>query len=370
MLFQNVAGYSAIKHNLIRSIHEGRISHTQLFSGPEGGGALPLAMAYIQYLFCSQRTDDDSCGECLNCKRIAKLNHPDLHLVYPISLSKDVLKSSDMDSSQWKEAFLLNPYLSVGDWNDYIHFENKFLIIGREESRDIIHQLNLTSFEGSFKVLLIWMAERMNDRASNALLKILEEPLGKTVILLVCEQPSLLPVTILSRAQHIKIPILSDKEIAEALVKQSGVTKEAASAIAKLSGGNYRLAKIMAKDSKDVLFYTQKFIYWMRACARIDGIALTKIINEIASLGREKQKQFFQFALQTIRQGLLTNVGISPDVASSEKDFINRFSSFITLDKGEIIEKELTKLYHALERNANPKIMLMDLSLNLNSMFN
>src|SRR5271170_2968647 len=184
MQFKDIVGHGALKQSIIKTINEGRISHAQLFLGAEGSGALPLALAYIQYLFCADKTETDSCGNCSQCHRIAKLGHPDVHFVYPIAKEKDVLKSSDV-FREWTEAFLNDPYLSLADWMDFIGAENKQPTIAVEESKDILHKISLMAMEGSYKTMIIWMPEKMNLSTANKLLKILEEPPDKTLFILV-----------------------------------------------------------------------------------------------------------------------------------------------------------------------------------------
>ena len=222
MQFSRIVGQQQLKESIIQSIREGRISHAQLFLGPEGNGALPLALAYVQYLFCTNKTATDSCGKCAQCIKITKLSHPDIHLVYPLSLSKDVEKSTDV-FVKWKAAFLQNAYMSLGDWMDSLEAENKQMVIGVGESKDILHQLNLTSFEGSYKVMILWMAEKMNLVAANKILKILEEPPDKTLFFLITESTQL-PITILSRTQITKVPRITENELADVLVTQHGFT--------------------------------------------------------------------------------------------------------------------------------------------------
>src|ERR1700722_1382566 len=223
MQFSKVIGQDHIKQSMVEAVANGRISHAQLFLGPEGNGALPLAIAYIQYLFCKNRTATDSCGACPQCNNINKLGHPDLHFVFPLALSKEVEKSTDV-FPKWKEAFLQNNYMSLTDWMNFLDAENKQPVIGVGESKDILHQLSLTSYEGSYKVMIVWMAEKMNLVAANKILKILEEPPDKTIFILITESTQL-PVTILSRTQITKVPRLMEQEISAALISNYGLTE-------------------------------------------------------------------------------------------------------------------------------------------------
>ncbi len=364
MQFSKVIGQQHIKESFIQAVTDGRISHAQLFLGPEGNGALPIAIAYIQYLFCKQRTSTDSCGACPQCMRISKLSHPDVHFVFPLALSKDVEKSNDV-FPKWKEAFLKNNYMSLTDWMNTLDAENKQPVIGVGESKDILHQLSLTSHEGSYKVMIVWMAEKLNLVAANKILKILEEPPDKTIFILITESTQL-PVTILSRTQITKIPRLTEEDIAGALVQYNGVAKEQAIGIAKSAEGNYRYAQVLLTVNEDAQYLSEKFQEWMRICLRLDGDKLSEWINDTATIGREKQKQLLAYALQTIRQSILLG-NFAINIKASEEDFIRKFSPYVPFESGAAIAEELNKAYHAIERNAHPKILFMSLSLKIHN---
>lgn len=346
---------------MIQAINEGRISHAQLFLGPEGNGALALALAYTQYLFCKNRTATDSCGTCSSCQRITKLSHPDVHFVYPLALSKEVEKSTDV-FPKWKEAFLQNPYMSLGDWMEFLEAENKQMVIGVGESKDILHQLSLTSYEGSYKVMILWMAEKMNLVAANKILKILEEPPDKTIFFLITENTQL-PITILSRTQVTKVPRIAEEDLAAVLVSQHGLAKDAAHYIAQASEGNFRLARVLAGEKEDSQFNFHKFQEWMRMCLKLDGEKLTEWIGEMATIGRERQKQFLSYSIKLIRQSVLMGTGFPVKTMQNEEDFLRKFSPYVPFESGAHIAEELTRAFHAVERNANPKILLMSLSL-------
>jgi DNA polymerase III subunit delta' len=367
MLFKDIVGHAALKQSMIKSINEGRISHAQMFLGAEGSGALPLALAYIQYLFCANKTETDSCGNCSQCHRIAKLTHPDVHFVYPIAKEKDVLKSSDV-FREWTEAFLNDPYLSLGDWMDFIGAENKQPVIAVDESKDILHKMSLMAMEGSYKTMIIWMPEKMNNQTANKLLKMLEEPPDKTLFILVSESSQML-ATILSRTQLTKVLRCEEGEIVEALVRTHGLTLEAATAIAKACEGNYRLAQLMVKGEVDAEFNMQRFQGWMRACLNMDGMKLSEWINEVATIGREKQKQFLAFAIKTIRQSILLGLNFPSGINPADQDFLNKFSPFINYENGAQIMEELNSAYYAIERNAHTKILFMSISIKIHNLF-
>jgi len=369
MLFRDIVGHAALKQSIIKTINEERISHAQMFLGTEGSGALALALAYIQYLFCANKTETDSCGNCSQCHRIAKLTHPDVHFVYPVALSKEkgVEKSSDL-FREWSEAFLDDPYLSLGDWMDFIGAENKQPTIAVEESKDILHKMSLMAMEGSYKTMIIWMPEKMNLATANKLLKVLEEPPDKTLFILVSESAQML-TTILSRTQLTKILRCEENEIAEALIQTHGLAQESAAAIAKACEGNYRMAQMMVKGEVDAEFNMQRFQQWMRVCLNMDGLKLSEWVNETATIGREKQKQFLAFTIKTIRQSILLGLNYPPAINPADQDFMTKFSPFINYENGAFMVDELNDAYYAVERNANAKILFMSVSIKLHTLF-
>ncbi|NNM94536.1 MAG: hypothetical protein HKL88_03625 [Bacteroidia bacterium] len=381
MQFAAIAGQSKVKQSLIQSAKDGRISHALLFAGPEGNGALPLAVAYIQYLFCKNRSATDSCGVCRECQQISKLSHPDVHFVYPLSLSrsKESSKSAESKSGgvnksmdvfkQWREAYLQNPYLSLTDWMEFLEVENKQMVIGVDEAKDIIHQLSLTSFEGSYKVMIVWMAEKMNNTAANKILKVLEEPPDKTIFILITEN-SQLPVTVLSRTQLIRVPRIEEADMVNALVGNFGLTSEAALYMAQASEGNFRTARLLATEEEHSEFHFQKFRDWMRICMKLNAENIMEWIAEIAAIGRERQKQFIAYCLQALRQSMLVAAGGKVLLRPDEEEFLLKFAAYLPLDRAALIAEEMSKAYHAIGRNGNPKILLMSSSLTIHKLLN
>jgi DNA polymerase III subunit delta' len=369
MLFKEIVGHGALKQSMIKSINDGRVSHAQMFLGAEGSGALPLALAYIQYLFCTNKGETDSCGKCSQCHRIAKLTHPDVHFVYPVALSKEkgVEKSSDL-FREWTEVFLADPYLSLADWMDFVGAENKQPTIAVEESKDILHKMSLMAMEGNYKTMIIWMPEKMNLSTANKLLKMLEEPPDKTLFILASESSQMLP-TILSRTQLTKVLRCEEGELVDVLVRVHLLSLDAATGIAKACEGNYRLAQLMVKGEVDAEFNMQRFQTWMRLCLNLDGLKLSEWINEVASIGREKQKQFIAFAIKTIRQSIMLGLSFPSGINPADEDFLNKFSPFINYENGSQIAEELNNAFYAIERNAHTKILFMSVSLKIHNYF-
>jgi DNA polymerase III subunit delta' len=371
MLFKEIIGQQAIKERLVRSVKEGRISHAQLFLGPQGSGNLALALAYAQYISCAKRLDDDSCGECSSCIKYNKLIHPDLHFVYPVALSKDVRVSTDK-AKEWREAFLDDPYITLFSWFETLDAENKQAVIGTDESGEILRKLSLTTYEADYKIMIIWQAEKMNPSAANKLLKILEEPPDKTLFLLVCENEDQLLRTIVSRTQLIKINKIADQDLIQALIERHGLSTESAEGIAHLADGNYAEALALMNENENAGQNLASFQKLMRASLKFDPKAVMSWIDDISTAGRERQKNFLNYALHIIRESLILNYGDASLVklGNDEKDFVKKFSPFIHINNIERFMEELNKAYFHMERNANAKILFMDLAFKFNELLN
>ncbi|HTF03940.1 MAG TPA: DNA polymerase III subunit delta [Bacteroidia bacterium] len=371
MLFRDIIGQSAVKQRLVQGVHEQRISHAQLFFGPEGSGTLPLAFAYARYVHCTARNENDSCGTCPSCQKYDKLVHPDLHLVYPIALSKD-LRVSTKVIKEFREAFLEDPYITLNDWFLKLDAENKQPVIATEESAEILKKLSLTTFEGEYKIMLIWMAEKMNLQAANKLLKILEEPPDKTLFILVTENEDQLLRTIISRTQLVKIPRLSDDELRTALIEHHEVNPENASRVAFQADGSYSAAKHLLEKDEQAIFNLQVFQKWMRACLKFDAPKVLESVDDFATAGRERQKQFLSYALEMVRESLLVNYADSSmiRIAGDEKAFVVKFAPFVHAANAYPFMEQVNLAYQHIERNGSAKIIFLDLSFKANELLN
>lgn len=371
MLFKDIIGQTEVKERLLHLVSGARIPHALMFTGPEGCGNLPAAFAFAQYLFCKNKSAHDTCGQCPSCLKTAHLAHPDLHIVFPIAKSKDVRKSDDV-VKMFREVFLETPYITLNDWFNSLDAENKQPIIPTEEANDIIHKLSYTSYEGGYKIMVIWQPEKMNAEAANKLLKVLEEPTDQTIFLLVCNQPDQLLATIISRVQQIPFYKLSEADIEQALVKQFGCPEPAARQAALLSDGSYREAQLLLQHNDTGSGFLAHFRAFMLVALKFDGFKATAWVDENARSGREKQKQFLQYSLGIFRDCLVMNFGSHELVRHSgeERDFLNKFSRFVHQRNYEKLVEEFNSAYYYVERNANPKILFMDLMLRSNELIN
>ncbi len=361
MQFREIVGQDQIKSRLIETVQSGRISHAQLFLGPEGSGSLALAVAYAQYISCENPDPQDSCGECASCRKYQKLIHPDLHFSYPF-FAKHKEDTAQTFIAEWREAFLGNPYLGLEAWRNSLDAENKQANINIAECHQILQKLSLKPFEGEYKVLIMWLPEYL-DKEGNTLLKIIEEPPHKTLFLLVAQNQEQILSTILSRTQLVKVPALPDQVVATHLL-ELGVAPEKAKQIAFLSDGNLQIAQNLLKDLENDNF--QLFTDWMRICFGDKGNAMIDFVETIAKSGRENQKAFLRYGIHFLRECLLILSGASDLVRLPEAEqvvAINFAQKVLSLAKAEAIVAELEKAHYHIERNANPKILFLDVSL-------
>jgi DNA polymerase-3 subunit delta' len=369
MRFAEVIGHTHLKQRLMQQINQGRISHAQLFLGPEGSGNLALALAYATYVSCENRGEEDSCGVCASCRKYDKLAHPDLHLVFPVNSNKpsEQRPLSDTFIQPFRQAIQRNAYLNLFEWMEILGMDNKQGNINTEEGLEIIRKLSLKAFESPFKIMLIWMAERMNGHCANRLLKILEEPPEGTLFLLVVEQADQLLPTILSRTQLVKVPALEEEDLMDYLRTHHQQSQEAARETARLSDGNLNEALRLLSNDEGEKQNQELFQQWMRYCYKASMPELIAFTDQFTEMNRERQKSFLLYCLSAIRQNLLLTLGLT-DLAlelPSEASFNQRFHPFINEQNGSLLSEWFNKAFTDLERNANPRFLFLDLSLQL-----
>ena len=374
MLFKDVLGLTHLKKHLTTTAEAGRIPHAQLFVGPEGSGTLALAIAYAQYVLC-QNINGENDGENQVCNaKCTSLTHPDLHFVFPVSNS-DKVKShavSDNYLEDWRKFVKEQPYGNLFDWYRAIGIEKKQGQIGVDEAQDIVKKLSLKSYEGGYKILLVWMADKMNIAASNKLLKLIEEPPEKTVIILIAENEDQLINTITSRCQVLHLAPLPQSVIAKKLIAK-GLQETDANRIAYEANGNFNKAlDLMNNDSEDLVF-EKWFVQWVRSAFKAKGnkAAIHELINwsnELAKNGREVQKKFLHYCITIMRQAMLMNFNANELVYAKihmEGFDLKKFAPFVHENNIQDITTELEEAIFHVERNGNAKIIFTDLSIKL-----
>lgn len=377
MLFNEVIGHEKTKKLLVNSVKNNRISHALLFLGEEGTGKLSLALAYAQYVSCINKNDEgDSCGTCKSCRKYNKLMHPDLHFVYPVVRTPKFKKPVSSDfSKQWREFVLRDKFHSYNSWISFIGSEKLQGSIYSQESQEIIKKLNLKTFEAEYKVMIIWMAEKMNVSASNKLLKMIEEPPSKTLFILVAENEEQILTTIRSRVQLIKINKLSEAEIAEGLkIEFPNADDKTLQDSARVANGSYISARKNVSQVLDPDFVDEttqnfeSFANLMRLAYSAKVVQLVGWVDEMCKKGREQEKNFFQYSLRLLRENFMLNVASEHQdninyLTAKELAFSQKFNRFINERNIMQLYEEFGKAQADIERNAYDKIVFLDLAL-------
>lgn len=366
MKFADVLGQSEIKKRLIQTVQEERISHAQLFFGPSGVGKLPLAIAYARFIMCENRGEEDACGVCPSCIKFTKLAHPDLHFSFPVVSSKEFTKPvSDNYIEQWRSAVPENPYITENQWYEVLNAENKQGLISKAEAEAIQRKLSLKSYESEFKIMIIWLAEKMNASAANSLLKLLEEPPDKTIFMLISESTDQILPTILSRTQMIRMTPLSSQSIIEGLRSNFPDAAALHEDAARRANGNYSTARQIIESDEVENMHFEEFTFFMRQCYKREIIEINGWIEKMAGLGRERLKLYLSYGLRMIRENFILNLEQAEISYLSQKEgeFSQRFSAFIHQGNVYKLTEEFDLAIRHIEANGNPRLVLLDLAI-------
>ncbi|MDG1760890.1 MAG: DNA polymerase III subunit delta' [Flavobacteriaceae bacterium] len=373
MLFQDVIGHEGVKKDLLYSVAQQRVAHAQLFVGPEGSGTLPLAIAYAQYVLCENQGNENTGGNAACNLKMEQISHPDMHFVFPVANNNKVKSkatSSDF-MDEWRQFLKQQPFGNLFDWYQLLGIENKQGQIGVDEAQSIVKKLSLKSYEGGWKVVIVWCAEKLNIAASNKLLKLIEEPPEKTLLLLVVENEELLLETLRSRCQKVLLPSLSAPIIESGLLSL-GCEANEAKKIAFQAQGNFNKAVDLLNNDSEDLHFEKWFVSWVRAAfkARGNKSAILELVawsQQVAGSGRETQKKFLDYCVVFFRQALLVNYDVSELVYLEPKTKFElwKFAPFIHGNNILDIVKELEEANYHIERNGNAKMIFTDLSIKL-----
>lgn len=360
--FSQIIGQQGTKELLSGMAESQRIPHAQLFLGSKGSGNLALALAFAQLVLCDNPKEGEVCGRCVSCIKARKMIHPDIHYSYPTVGSKVVATNF---LKEWRSAVEENPYMNLNQWLQKIGAENKQGNINKDECLAIVKKLSLKTYEGKYKILIMWLPEFLG-KEGNRLLKLIEEPPEQTLFLLVAENQELILNTILSRCQIVKINPLQDEEIAKGLVERLNIREEKAMDIARLSDGNFNEAMLLIDNTEND--NAKLFLEWFRGCYKGNAQEMVKLTGELAKLGRENQKYFLTYALHFLRELMVLRVtGDSENVRlqTTEKQTAVKMARVIGFEKVSDISDLLNEAIFHIERNANPKILFLDTSIKL-----
>lgn len=368
MYFKDIIGQEEVKSRLIRSAQSGIVPHAQLFCEPEGAGAFPLALAYARYLNCAHPEETDACGRCPSCLKYDALAHPDLHFVFPIVASKEKKKEvCDDYLPEWRAFLNDRPYFALNDWLSYLDAENKQALIYTKESDEILRKLSLKAYEAAYRILLVWLPEKMNEACANKLLKMIEEPPAHTVFLLVSNAPDLIIGTIQSRAQRIQVRAISTEAITRALIGRFGLSADDAKNVGHIANGNFIKAVEAISLSEENKLFLELFKGMMRNSWARNVKGMKEASELFATLGRERQKNFFVFAQRMIRENFVYRFQ-EPALNYLNRDeasFSVRFAPFVNERNVFDLMEELEKAERHIAQHVNAKMVFFDLSLKI-----
>jgi len=375
MQFSQIIGQEEVKLRLIQTVNENRVSHAQLFLGPPGTGKLALAVAYAQYINCSRRTETDSCGVCPSCQQFAKLAHPDLHFSYPIIINKEKKKSLSRDYlSEWREYLQEKHfYADIDEWYARMETEKKQGVIGADECNEIIRALSYKSYEGKYKVMIIWMVERLYHSAAPKILKILEEPPDKTLFILIAERQEEIISTILSRTQIIKVPRMDERSLSNVLTVQFGYPEEEVKKVQPSAAGNVILALKSLEESMSGEFSSGEFREWMLMCFKGQYKELADFVSKISRLSRPRQKQMLAYGLSLSRSCLLSVYGrteLLSIIDREEAEFVKKISRYLNEKNALAYSALFEEAIQHIDRNGNAAIIFMDVSVRAGRLLN
>ena len=371
MYFKDIIGHEELKAQLRRCVDENRLAHALLITGAQGSGKLPIAVAMARYILCSNRHDGDACGTCPSCVKMDKLIHSDLHFVFPVKKKKgssaDSAPLSDDYIAEWRRIFLKEPYFGYGDWLNMLDVENQQPMIYEKESGEILRKLSLKSREGGWKVMIIWLPEKMKEACSNKLLKILEEPPAETLFMLVTEDAEHIIPTILSRTQAVEVPRISVDAITAALQQRYALDEATARSVAQQSDGDWEKAESMLKVNNDKALYLELFMMLMRTAYKRDIQAMKQWSEQVAALGRERQKGLLEYCQRMIRENFIMNFGRNEMLylTPEERNFSQNFSPFVNENNIFGIVEELSDAQKHVEQNVNAKMIFFDMALRM-----
>ena len=363
MFFRDIVGHSELKRRLIEMVDSGRIPHAQLYTGAEGVGKLALALAVAQYICCEHREGGESCGRCPSCMQFAKLAHPDLHLVFPMATRDGVKVCSDMVDT-FRSAVLANPYISLNEWMN-VASDGKTVQIYAAEGEEIIRKLTFKPYQGQYKVMIVWIPEKMHEACANKVLKILEEPSPDTVFMLVSDRPDDVLGTIYSRCQRIAVPPIDAKDMEGALRERFSEEESDVAYLVKNAMGSWGRMLGLMKESEESRYDFELFVQMMRLAWNLDVKGIRAWTEQVAALSREGQIRFLQKSQRLIRENFILRLRNSQlsYMNAEEMAFAAKFAQFIHEKNVVQIMEELALAEAQIAQNGNTKIILFHLEI-------
>ena len=366
MFFKDIIGQDNLKQQLILSAREGVVPHALLFCGQAGYGTFPLAFAYARYLNCKNRSDTDSCGQCSSCLKFNELAHPDLHFIFPIASEGTKKTISDDFLPEWRTFLSSHIYFDLNRWTNEMNTTKQALIYAKE-SDEIIRKVSLKIYEATYRILFIWMPERMHLACANKLLKVIEEPPQNTIVMMVSENPDRILGTILSRSQRINVKPIDPDALAQFARSQYKLDEAAVQQIAHLAHGDYLQMIDTLHNSDENELFLQHFIRMMRNSWSKNVKAMKAFAEDMGPLGRERQRNFLAFCQRLVRENFMYKFqapGINY-MNQEEATFSSKFSPYINERNVFDFIEELSEADRHIAQNGNAKMIFFDLALRI-----
>ena len=368
MYFRDIIGQSDIKKHLIESVHKGYVPHARMIYGAEGIGKLPIAIAYARYLNCTNQAETDACGKCPSCSKFDKLAHPDLHFAFPMVQKRaEKLLVCDHYLPQWRSFLAEKTYFNLSDWLQYINAKNAQGMIYAQESEEIIRKLNLKVYEAKYKIMIVWLPEKMNLECANKLLKLIEEPPARTIFLLISEDLDKVIPTIKSRCQPIYVKPINYDDMIGAITNNYSLTLSDAQSVAHIANGSYSKAIELIEASDESQMFLHLFDRMMSATSSRRIKLIKEVADQLSKTGREVQKSFLEYSLRMFREYFVSNLN-APELVylnRQEQQLRQRYSAAINETNIEVLAQEFSLAHKQIEQNGNAKIIFLDICLKL-----
>lgn len=367
MLFSEIPGQNEVKNHLRRLVEKDKIPHAILLDGPAGTGKFALARAFAQYIHCQNRTPDgDSCGRCASCQQHAAFNHIDTLYSFPvIKRGSGKVTVSDDYITEFRDFLLESPFMDFELWLNILGDTNAQPSIFVDEANELIRKLSFTAHSSKYKIVIMWLPERLKTEAGNKLLKLIEEPFPDTIFILCTDNSRQILPTIYSRTQRILVKRYSDQDILSFIQKTNRLESSLIEQISRLAEGNLNTALNLISVSKEQKKYLELFMELMRKAYMRDVGALKKWASDVADLKREREMKFLDYCARMIRENFILNLK-KPQLNvlnQEEAQFSSKFSPFIN-------ERNVLKLFQCfndaktdIALNAYAKLVNFDLAI-------